>query len=492
MLSGLCNAWSSAMKTGSNLHPERFGDRIEWCINFLEPNEEIVHPPFGVPLSSAIRNFAELWVYLAPLTGQAPRTWERAIGKESSVSYALARAIALVYPELTPEILTLPTFAEFEDATKRVKAARDRWVLATKHITDNRASLAAIAKRYHSDYDELSDFPLIGKRDWILDAPQELSEHDPLPERDMFTIDPDPPYLEGLNIGYQAIATRALERRRLRWNGDSYRVLKINRADSRLNFTFGQTKYFHYVDSLEAIGAELADFALKNPDRVPELLHRRGPADRIFDFRQRSAFAGVNCILFLKNYYRGNETRSRVSAPHQFVLHDRRGDALEARNTIHVVPAGGHQPAKEFGNNNEWNIWRTVVREFCEELFDKEEAHKLIKAGGDFIEHREIKPLIDRFFRKPAAKVFLLGVGLDPVTTKPEIIAAIVVDWRKIEVNAPLHIETNYEGTAKYIDLSREELLAEAQMPRKKPMLPAGKAALLLAARHFDFLMASI
>lgn len=480
------------MKTSSNLHLERFGDRIDWCIKFLEPEETIVRPPFGVPLSSAIRTFAELWAHLAPLTGQSERTWIRAIGKDSSVSFPLIRAVTLVYPDLTPEILMLPTFDEFEIATKRIKAARDRWVLATKFITDNRNFLADLGKRYHTSADELPDFPLIGKRDWILETPQVLTEHDPLPERDMFTIDPVSAPLEGLNIGYQAIATRALERRRLRWNGDSYRLLKIARATDRLDFTFGPTKYFNYVDSLEAIGAELADFALKNPRVTPKELPRRGPADRIFDFRQRSAFAGVNCILFLKNYYRGNISKSRVSAPHQFVLHDRRGDALEARNTFHVVPAGGHQPAKEFGNANEWSIWRTIVREFCEELFDKEEAHKLIKGAGDFIEHPEIKPLIDKVFRKPAAKIFLLGVGLDPVTTKPEILAAIVVDWQKIDTAAELHIETNYEGTAKYIDLSRDELVTQAEMPRSKPMLPAGKAALLLAAKHFDFLMNSI
>ncbi|MBV8979157.1 MAG: hypothetical protein JOZ13_17435 [Alphaproteobacteria bacterium] len=480
------------MKTGSNFHLERFGERIDWCIKFLEPNEEIVHPPFGVPLSAAIRNVSELWVHVAPLTGQSERTWVRAIGKESSVSFPLIRALTLVYPDLTAEILTLPTFAEFEDATKRIKAARDRWVDATRFVTNNRSSLAELGKRYHSTADELPTFPLIGKREWILSTPQELAEHDPLPERDMFTIDPVPAPLEGLNIGYQAIATRALERRRLRWNGDSYRVLKITRGSDRLDFTFGPTKYFNYVDSLEAMSAELADFALRNPGVTPSKLPRRGPADRIFDFRQRSAFAGVNCILLLKNYYRGNRSRSRVSAPHQFVLHDRRGDALEARNTFHVVPAGGHQPAKEFGNNNEWSIWRTIVREFCEELFDKEEAHKLIKGGGDFIEHPEIKPLIDKVFRKGAAKVFLFGVGLDPVTTKPEILAGIVVDWQKIDTATELHIETNYEGTAKYIDLSREELVTQAEMPRTKPMLPAGKAALLLAAQHYDFLMNSV
>ena len=159
---------------------ERFGDRVDWCIKFLEPNEEIVKPPFGVPLSSAIRTVAELWAYLAPLAHQSERTWVRAIGKESSVSDPLIRALTQVYPDLTTEILELPTFNEFEIATKRIKTARDRWVLATKFITNHRSLLATMGKCYHASVDELPSFPLIGKRDWILEKPQELTEHDPL------------------------------------------------------------------------------------------------------------------------------------------------------------------------------------------------------------------------------------------------------------------------------------------------------------------------
>jgi hypothetical protein len=78
------------------------------------------------------------------------------------------------------------------------------------------------------------------------------------------------------------------------------------------------------------------------------------------------------------------------------------------------------------------------------------------------------------------------------LTTKPEILAAIVVDWQKIEMHAELRIETNYEGEATYHDLSHDELLLQATMARRKPMLPAGKAALLLAAKNFDFLVNSI
>jgi hypothetical protein len=487
-----------AMLGTRNLKVERFGERVDWCISNLEPDDLSVELPFGLPLSNAIRNRAELWALLAPLVGkgggQSNKTWERAVGpKGSGVSDAIVRAIVKIYPDMTSELLTTQKYSAFNAGTDKITQARKRWHAATEYITENRPSLAALGKQYHSRFDEVPGFPLIAKRDWLLKQPQGLTENSKLPERDMFTIDPIPARLEGLNVGYQAIATRALGRRRLRWNGDSYRLLKIESTNGELTFTFGPTKYFNYVDSLEAMAAELADHALNHPGLADlPVLPRRGPPDQIFDFRQRSAFAGVNCILFLKNYYRGYKGKARVAEPHQFVLHDRRGDALEARNTIHVVPAGGHQPAVAFGNNKEWSIWRTVVREFCEELFNKEEASKLIKHGGDFTQHPEIKPLVDMFFRKSVAKVFLMGVGLDPVTTKPEILVALVIDWEKVTGTTELHFDTNYEGTAQYCDLSRDDLLLHANMPRPKPLLPAGKACLLLAAESFDLLINSV
>ena len=54
------------------------------------------------------------------------------------------------------------------------------------------------------------------------------------------------------------------------------------------------------------------------------------------------------------------------------------------------------------------------------------------------------------------------------------------------------HFQTNYEGKATYVDLSQQTLLENADMNRPLPLLPAGKACLMLAAKHYDFLMASI
>src|SRR5262249_7066226 len=161
------------------------------------------------------------------------------------------------------------------------------------------------------------------------------------------------------------------------------------------------------------------------------------------------------------------------------------------QNVIAVVPAGGHQPhAAAYGDDKEVSLWRTVVREFCEELFDKEDAVRSRRHGESFLDLPEVKEYVDVLFRKGNAKVFLMGAGLDPVTTKCEFMIAIVVDWEKASRKMELRVDENYEGEVRFIDLTPDNLIREANIPRSgKAMYPSSKACLLLGAQHFDFLL---
>jgi hypothetical protein len=477
---------------------ERFGTRVDWCIRNLEPDERVVKPQAGVPLGLAIQNRTDLWNVIIPMlgrgAGKSNKTWNRCVSptKRYPIPEAIIRALCLIYPEIPIEILLTRSFDEFQTKVEHLSNARRRWCDATDYVSDHRAALADLGKQYHRPVDEVPGFPLIAKKEWLLPQPVELTEQSPLPEFWAHVKDASAPRLDGMNVDYSSLVTRTLGRSRLRWNGDSYRMIDIQAKAENLKFVFGPTNYFSYVNSLETIALELADHCLRSgPDLLPELLPRRGQPSAIFDLKNRSAFAGVNCILLLKNYFVGVNSDQRRRSSNKFVLHDRPGDAVEARNTIHVVPAGGHQPLSvDFGDDQEVSIWRTAVREFCEELFNKEEAAELKRHGEDFLSLTEIQPLIESFFRGGAAKIYLLGVGLDPLTTKPEILVAIVANWAKASEKMELKIEENYEGNAQFYDLSRENLLREANKARaKKSLLPAGKACLLLAAENYDFLI---
>lgn len=158
------------------------------------------------------------------------------------------------------------------------------------------------------------------------------------------------------------------------------------------------------------------------------------------------------------------------------------------------IPAGAHQPLSEdYGDDRDRSIWRTVVREFCEELFNKEELSELKRHGEDFLELPEVKPYVDTFFRNGAAKIHLMGIGVEPLTLQAEILLTIVIDWEKASVRVPVKIRENFEGKAVLYDLSKEKLLMGTQVRRDgKVMHPAIKTGLILAAECYDFLLSSV
>lgn len=470
------------------MNVEKFGARIDELIEAFEPNTSEPR---------RIRNRTDVWREVALLkeldVHAQLKSWRRCMaGKVQSV---FAQGVAEIYPDVPFDVISSKSFATFERYVEQALKSRARWVDATSYVTANRDKLSLLGKTYHRSVDEVPDFPLVTKHAWLLSHPQELTEDMPLPRFSAEARDEAPPRLEGLNSDYVSFLNRYVRRKRTQWNGETYRVLDIAPRSNGLDFTFGPSNYFQYINSLETIAVELADHALRNGDSLAtNYLPRRGRPEAIFQFETRSAYAGINCLLLLKDYATGRASDGSVLLGDKFVLHDRPDDAIEARNTIHVVPAGGHQPISEqYGNSREVAIWHTVVREFCEELFNKQEASEMKHLGQDFLALPQVAPYVSALFRSGAARIFLLGVGLDPVTTKPEVLVAIVVNWKKATRTMELKIETNYEGKAIYVTATKEKLFEAANLFRPaKHLLPAGKSCLLLAALHYDLLMSAV
>lgn len=483
---------------------ERFGDRVDWLIANLDPDAR---------WAEAVATRTALWTAIAgALKGEnigTEKTWKRSLSGAFAVPDLHIRGILAVYRVITREVLTEPAYQTFSDYASPIAEARVRWTKAAEFLAHNRGKLAALGKRYHRSVDDEPEFPLVAKRGWLLEKPMLISASSPLPRRNDYVKDAQPYRLDGLDAEYISIKSRVAAGKRRPTDGETYRVLEICKSEDELKLQFGLMRYYDYINSCEALAAELADFALRHPELsdvndplrkppdIPPLPHRGAPDD-IYNFYLRSAGAGVNCLLLLKNYFTGVYSKN-INLSSKFVLHNRGVKTLEAQNTVHVVPAGGHQPmARGFGDDRELSIWRTAVREFFEELFNREEVAGIYAHGEDFFELPEIRPLVEAFFGvEGAAKVYLLGVGLDPVTTKPEILVAIVVDWRAASNKylqrshaLSLKVEENYEGEVSFIDLTRDNLLREASRPRRgTTVLPAGAACMLMAARHYDALV---
>jgi hypothetical protein len=124
----------------------------------------------------------------------------------------------------------------------------------------------------------------------------------------------------------------------------------------------------------------------------------------------------------------------------------------------------------------------------------------------DFLEYSDVGKLVNVFFRgkRPAARIFLLGFGLDPATLKPEVLATVLIDWDVVcDRRKDLKLVFNWEVQSKlekrtrhqWAKLSRGELIRQAVGGLQSiegtylDVLPAGAACMRLTAFHYEFLL---
>ncbi len=237
-------------------------------------------------------------------------------------------------------------------------------------------------------------------------------------------------------------------------------------------------RYYDFYDTCEVLAAEMAYCRRIQMERHPAggPLPMRDRQSDVFDFTNRFVGIGINALTILQNV---EDDDGRSSS--YFLLHRRSASGVaEGANSYHVVPAGSYQPATvEFPvlvDASDRNLNSTVVREFGEELLGIEEFADLFS------------PELVRAYEKVPPASFL-GIALDPLNTKAEILACLTLDVRRTplfdgkrtrrEIQA--HLTDTYEGTV---------TLKELTMPmirqfRDNPMsIPAFRQILAVVAEH--------
>ena len=246
-------------------------------------------------------------------------------------------------------------------------------------------------------------------------------------------------------------------------------------------FNYGPCKYFDYYDSCEIHALRMASLAHDDGDILDV-----SP----FDLTSHAAVPGINTLTVLLNF-----KPQGYSAGNWFLLHRRSGATVQAGNTIHVVPSGQHQPSHAYyGLDKDVSIWRTMVREFCEEIYNLKEAHGLSAAAGDPLDFSKFRMIVDPIFRSGASRVYLLGVGIDPVTSKPEILLVNIIDFQKVPIEHRQRLQVlvpNWEGKFEPCELKKQQIETQLKLDRTNDLkwLPAGKACLTQFLEHFDQLI---
>jgi hypothetical protein len=172
-----------------------------------------------------------------------------------------------------------------------------------------------------------------------------------------------------------------------------------------------------------------------------------------------------------------------------FPLHRRDGATVgHAGGMYQVLPVGIFQPAGEepWNAENDFSLWRCIVRELAEELRGQAEDYETHRGPIDygawpFADH------LTRALNTTRVRAFCVGIGVDPLTFATDILTVLTID-------APLYDElfgtvatSNVEGSI----LPAMPFSAETveQYASKESTQAAGAGLLRLAWRHRRLLL---
>ena len=272
-------------------------------------------------------------------------------------------------------------------------------------------------------------------------------------------------------------------------NRSSYRLLSahLDPGMSRMDLARGQ--YFDGVNIGEALAHELADVWCSDPrPSAPGGLPIRDLIGDPCDLSRHGAVCAITTLTL----------RRTASGEASFLLHWRDpAKVTQAGGLYQVMPVGIFQPADDnpASEQNDLSLWRSMAREFSEELLGTPEDYADIGSPLDY----------DRwpFYRELCAaraagklRVHCLGLGVDPLTLAVDILTVAVYDsdvfdalfGDLVTVNAEGHVISG-RGTRETPGVPFTSEIIRGFEGGPEPLQAAGTALLQLAWRHRTVLL---
>lgn len=169
--------------------------------------------------------------------------------------------------------------------------------------------------------------------------------------------------------------------------------------------------------------------------RTKDLGARRRIADP-FDLTNRVASLGILTLII---------KRGRLGPT--FLMHKRSGRFVVGDAVDHVVPAGEFTPSDISlrAVEEDLDLWRNMAREYAEELLGMPDAQG---QGGRRLDYVGATPYREMYAALAADKVRVraFGVGLDPLTFKPELLTVAVFDESVFDAVFPQPLQGSVEG----------------------------------------------
>jgi hypothetical protein len=280
---------------------------------------------------------------------------------------------------------------------------------------------------------------------------------------------------DGTRYGTYSEAVAALAAPGIFENRCTYRLLRAD-LQSSPNMVFGRGSYFDGIDVGDAVAHEFTAATLGEIATQDLRTAIGDPCD--------PARRPVNVALSTLTL-RHDQTTGALTFP----LHRRDGATVgHAGGMYQVLPVGIFQPAGDqpWNAENDFSMWRCIVRELAEELGGGAEDYETHRGPINY----DAWPFADQLTRAldtAEVRAFCVGIGVDPLTFATDILTVVTLD-------APLYDQlfgtvaaSNWEGSI----LPAVPFTAETveRYASKEPTQAAGAGLLRLAWRHRRLLL---
>ena len=236
-----------------------------------------------------------------------------------------------------------------------------------------------------------------------------------------------------------------------------------------MSFSIG--RYFDGVDVGEACAHEYTASTLGESGAQPLRAAVGDPCDPA----RRRVNVAISTLTLRHDRAAGETT---------LLLHRRDAAAVgHAAGLYQVVPVGIFQPASDepWDIDNDFSLWRCIVREFAEELLGESEDHGATRAPIDYNTWPFAARLTDAL-RSGQLHAYCLGLGVDPLTLATDVLTVAAFDAPVYDELFGDLVSANPEGAIlSALPFQRDVIDRYAE---HGPTQAAGAALLRLAWRH--------
>ena len=154
-----------------------------------------------------------------------------------------------------------------------------------------------------------------------------------------------------------------------------------------------------------------------------------------------------------------------------------------------VIPVGIFQPSGEaaWNEENDFDLWRGLLREYAEELLGESEEYGSEDAPIDYAAWPLARAMTDAL-ATGQVRAYCLGLGTDPLTFAMDLLAVVVIDAPLYDELFGALVADNAEGRVIAPRVFDEAAIKE--LTTSAPLQAAASALLTLAYQHRDVLLA--